>query len=121
MKAPVPSWGSRLSREPKPDPISAKTRALVRKRAGGVCELCTISATHLHHRQLRRGGNHGAGNLLLLCFLCHRRVHSHVAEAEIAGWLVSQYADPGEQPVALGGRWWLLSDDGRKTETTTAA
>lgn len=122
MSVPRPSWqASRLPRAPKPDPISDRTRNLVRRRSKGGCELCPATATHFHHRQLRRGGNHQAGNLLHLCATCHRRVHGHVAESEAAGWLVSQYADPAEHPVALDGRWWLLGDDGRKVETVAAA
>lgn len=117
MTVPRPSWQPR-QREAKADPISAWTRTVIIKRAGGQCELgCGRRGSHAHHRQLRRGGNHGASNLLWIDLLCHRRIHGHVAESEAAGWLVSQYTDPAAQAVALGGAWWLLADDGSKAET----
>ena len=105
----------RLSRAPwqRPKPavtvhgstIDPKLRALVRDRAGGMCECCgdRLSAIfQCHHRKLRsRGGQDSACNLVALCGLCHRRLHSHVRFATEHGFIVSAYDDPASVPLLL--------------------
>lgn len=117
-----PPWAMRRLREvktpparmPKPDPVSAATRMLCRSRDHGVCVLCGSNATHLHHRQLRRHGNHSASNLLSLDGHCHTRVHGHVAWATEFGLIVPSWAVPAEVPVSTMTGRWLLTDDGRQ-------
>lgn len=91
--------------------IDPALRQLVKDRANGMCELCDARLGvrwECHHRKLRsRGGQDSAANLVALCFLCHRRCHSHVAWAEEHGWIVSSFADPATVPVALREKRWV--------------
>lgn len=116
---PVP-W-QRKVKTASTDPITPEIRALVRKRSKGLCELCGISGQHFHHRQLRRGGDHSAANIVHLCFLCHRRVHGHPEWALETGWLVSQYDDPARTPLLLNDEWVLLDRDGHTTSAPKPA
>lgn len=86
----------------KKDPITPETRREVHSRSGGRCELgCGQVATHLHHRKLRRHGDHRAVNLLHVCFSHHDRIHREVAESISRGWIVPSGADPANVPVFL--------------------
>ena len=102
--------------------IDPTLRLLVRDRAGGLCECCGDRLSPIfqcHHRKLRsRGGQDSAANLLALCGLCHRRVHSHVAWATEHGFIVSANDDPATVPVAINLSVWrrLLPDGGYLTE-----
>lgn len=113
-------WATRIPAT-KPDPVAAHVRALVRSRAHSTCELCgTAVGTHVHHRQLRRFGNHTPTNLVLLCGTCHTRVHGHPDWARSQGWLLKSHDDPAMTSVAVHGvRWVLLMPDG--TYRTEAA
>lgn len=76
------------------DPMAA-ARPVVHERSGGMCERCCARrATDVHHRQLRRHGNHEPANLVDLCRECHEWVHKHPAEATAAGFIVSGRVDP---------------------------
>ena len=110
----LPPWQRPPNTAP-PDPVTDEVRALVRLRSGNKCELCGGAAQHLHHRQLRRAGDHSAANLVHLCHLCHRRVHGHVRWSTDEGWLVSQYAEPASVPVCMGETWVRLGADGSRT------
>lgn len=110
---PVP-W-NRQDKTPEPDPITAEVRRIVKKRSQGLCELCGEKAQHMHHRQLRRGGDHSAANLVHLCNICHRRVHSHPTWAYTTGWLVPQHANPAYEPLLLNGEWVRLDRDGHSS------
>jgi hypothetical protein len=81
----------------------------VRKRSGATCECCGIStATHIHHRQLRRSGDHTVPNLLHLCGFCHTRLHGHVRYALDQGFIVSAYDNPAMREVLYRGRDWVF-------------
>ena len=110
---PVP-W-QRKTKTEAPDPITPEVRRLVTKRSKGLCELCTEPGQHLHHRQLRRAGDHSAANLVHLCNTCHRRIHGHVSWSLQTGWLVSQYRDPARVPLLLDDEWVYLDRDGITT------
>jgi hypothetical protein len=105
----VPEKAPRAARKPrKADPIGTETRATVRRRSGGTCECCALSpATHVHHRQLRRCGDHSAPNLLDLCSTCHTRLHNRVRYALDTGMIVSAYDDPAMREVLYRGRDWV--------------
>lgn len=110
MSRPVTAlpWSQRPVKEAKPDPISHDVRDVVRGRSGGVCECCgTVQATHMHHRQLRRSGDHTAPNLLHLCSMCHTRLHGHVRYALDQGFIVSAYDTPAMREVLYRGRDWV--------------
>jgi hypothetical protein len=62
-------------------------------------------------------------NVVLLCgsgtTKCHGWVEQHRLASLIAGWLVSQYADPAEVPVLIGGgRRVLLAVDWSYADVT---
>lgn len=106
-------WKTRAVRPVKtPDPILDHVRRLVTSRSRGRCELCQAAATDLHHRQRRDMGDHSAGNLLHLCRLCHRRIHSHVTVSQQNGWIVRTHDDPYDIPVLLDEQLWMFRFDG---------
>ena len=111
---PVP-WQRKTAKTAEPDPITPEVRTIVRKRSKGLCELCGITGQHMHHRQLRRAGDHSAANIVHLCFLCHRRAHGHPDWALSTGWLVSQYDTAAHTPLLLHNEWVLLDRDGQVT------
>ena len=77
------------------DPVTTPVRTAVRRRSGEMCEICRkVKASHLHHRQLRRHGNHTVENLIHCCAKCHGEIHSNVEVALMLGWLVPSWADP---------------------------
>ena len=101
--------------------IDPKLRALVRDRAGGLCECCGDRLSNIfqaHHRKLRsRGGQDSAANLAALCGLCHRRIHNRVAWSTEQGFIVSATDDPATVPMAvLCDRWLLLTPEGGYAE-----
>lgn len=73
--------------------ITAKTRAEVKGRSDGWCEAqpCVNRADHLHHRKLRRFGNHSALNLLHVCSFHHQWIHDHPAMSYENGWLLHSW------------------------------
>lgn len=95
------------------DPMAA-ARPVVAKRSGGMCECCGVKrATDMHHRKLRRHGDHAAGNIVHLCRPCHDWAHAEPAAALMHGFMCPSWEDPRLQPVkhAWLGRV-LLVDDG---------
>jgi hypothetical protein len=85
------------------DPM-AEARPTVHKRSGGMCERCGARrAIDVHHRQLRRHGDHRPANLVDLCRECHTWVHGHVALAQCEGFIVESWEDPRE--VRLKHAW----------------
>lgn len=76
------------------DPM-AEARPVVAARSGGMCERCGARrATDMHHRQLRRHGDHQPANLVHLCRGCHTAVHAKPAEAQVAGFIVPSWDNP---------------------------
>ena len=64
----------------------------LRARSGNKCEAwfpgCTRTATHRHHRQSRRRGDHRLVNLLHVCGDCHAFGHAHPEMSYKIGFLV---------------------------------
>lgn len=117
-----PPWDAKPDKPRKADPISAEVRALVRARAGGLCELCgQAPVQHFHHRQLRRGGQHGPTNIVGLCNADHTRCHGHVRWALDMGWIVSAYDDPAMREVLYRGREWTFLGAGGELLTLPPA
>lgn len=117
---------------------TAAVKLLVRARARDRCERCGRQLDgwdggSYHHRRIkgmggdRRPETNLPANLLLLCGSgttgCHGWVHAggNRAVALEAGWLVSRWAVPAEQPaqLALLGRC-LLDDSGDTTREPLA-
>lgn len=95
------------------DPM-AEARPVVHTRSGGMCERCCARrATDVHHRQLRRHGDHQPANLVDLCRECHEWAHKHPAEARESGFIVSGRIDPRSVTLQHGlyGRV-RIDDDG---------
>jgi hypothetical protein len=113
-------WKVKAEKPAKTDPITNEVRNAVRRRSGGVCECCGAApGTHLHHRQLRRSGDHTATNLLDLCATCHQRLHNRVRFALDQGMIVSAYDDPAMRELLYRGRDWVYL--GANGELLTAA
>jgi len=101
---------------PKPPPkpkrrrggkdIPPSARSSVQLRSHGRCEAgfdrCGGRAAEMHHRKLRRFGDHSPINLLHLCRHCHNEIHRHVAWSYDHGFLVRQSDDPAFIPVLSG-------------------
>lgn len=105
-----------MARKTGPD---ARTVALVRDRAGGLCEVCGFAEMQqVHHRKPRRMGGtrdpqiNAASNLLGLCALDHALVESRRERAIDEGHVVSSYGDPSVIPVLYRGTWRVLDDEG---------
>ncbi|TDL43860.1 HNH endonuclease [Microbacterium oleivorans] len=88
-----------MTRRKPADPMAA-ARPIVTGRSGGMCERCGARrATDMHHRQLRRHGDHAPANLVHLCRGCHNHVHAKPADAVDEGFIVPSWDDPRQVPV----------------------
>lgn len=90
----------------QPDPVTPATRAAVAVRSGGRCEArvaerCRGLGQHVHHRKLRRHGDHRPVNLLHVCLACHAHIHSSpfAREAYARRFLLRSHMDPEAEPV----------------------
>lgn len=95
------------------DPM-APARPIVTRRSQGMCERCGAErATDMHHRKLRRHGDHAPANLVHLCRTCHNWAHGNPAEALLVGFIVPSWEEPRKAVVkhAWLGRV-LIDDDG---------
>lgn len=63
---------------------------------------CQGRGRHLHHRKLRRHGDHTAVNGLHVCVKCHHQIHKHPARSYEAGLLVHSWDDPAAIPLTTG-------------------
>lgn len=105
----------------KATPIPSLSRNLVVARDRSRCVRCgsPVRPGEWHHRRSRSVRDeltHQPSNGILLCQVCHLWVHANPFEARGAGWIVSRYALPDQEPVrhALFGLV-MLDDDGRVT------
>jgi hypothetical protein len=64
-----------------------------------VADRCTGAAGHVHHRKLRRFGDHTPINLLDVCLFCHDHIHRYVKWSYDHGYLVRSHGDPASIPV----------------------
>lgn len=100
------------------------TRATLRARSGGYCEMglagCTGWATEVAHRIKRgMGGRHGEAlaesnrlaNLLHSCHTCHAWTHDRPTEANDLGLMLEEHQNPRDEPVAYREAGWVLLDD----------
>lgn len=93
------------------DPMAA-ARPIVRERSRGVCERCgQARATDMHHRKLRRHGDHAPANLVHLCRACHAAVHAKPEAAAAAGFIVWRHEDPRALPIVHGLFGRVVLDD----------
>jgi len=62
-----------------------------------------VTATHRHHRQLRRHGNETPANILEVGVELHDAIHRNPALAYEHGLLVHSWDDPAEIPADVAG------------------
>lgn len=79
------------------------TRSAVAHRSQGNCEArlanCRGRGFEMHHRQLRRWGDHTETNALHVCTPCHTDIHQMGDRAYELGLLVHGWDDPATIPV----------------------
>lgn len=91
--------------------IPPASRAEVAARSGGRCEARVVTscrgdgsdAHHMHHRLLRRHGDHRPINLLHVCHACHTAIHADPDWAYDHGYLVRSWQRPDDIEI----RWDL--------------
>lgn len=92
--------------------VMAASRPTVHRRSGGMCERCGAArAAEVHHRKLRRHGDHDPANLVDLCKVCHVWVHANVAKARAAGFIVFSTLNPRTIPVTHAWLGRVTLDD----------
>ncbi len=94
--------------------------ALIRVRDRDRCQRCGGGASDRHHRQRRRDGGHGAGNLVLMCRTCHGWVHGNPIKAQETGFIVKFADNYLTVPIKTYAGWALLHDDGTMSPSTSA-
>ena len=89
-----------------PKEFTAKARAIIRKRSGGICEACgKVPAAQVHHRLYKsRGGRGNVANGLHVCGFgnaggCHGIAHT--AKGEQQGWSIRSGGDPVSMPATV--------------------
>jgi hypothetical protein len=80
----------------RPKPTNPSVVRELRKRSGGMCEICHSSeAVHAHHKLMRsHGGKDTLENLLHVCAWCHHAAHSKPELAYEQGWLKHSWDTP---------------------------
>jgi hypothetical protein len=115
-----------MSRTYRPTGPDVRTRANLRARSGGYCEMnlagCTGRATEVAHRIKRgAGGRHGEAlersnrlsNLIHACSDCHAWTHARPTEAYQLGLMLREHQNPADEPMPYRNEGWvLLTDDG---------
>lgn len=106
---------TRIDRRPKPGndwPTAVRTAAA--RRSGGACEIDGEDpAVHLHHRKLRRHGDHRICNALHVCQRHHDEIHRNRGRRSYElGWLVRSTDDPATVPAVLHDTRQFLTLDG---------
>ncbi|MEU0468949.1 hypothetical protein ABZ215_33510 [Amycolatopsis sp. NPDC006131] len=115
----------RKPKRPATQPGETETRAIVRARSGGWCEVaipgvCLGRATNYQHRVNRsQGGKYTPSAALDACGSgttgCHGAIHASPARAYENGWSVRSTDHPLTRPVLRRGEWVLLDDAGGYT------
>ena len=119
-----------LKSVPRPvSPEERRTRKVVRKRSGDLCERCGARATNMSHRKpVSQGGLWEPANLIHLCGMgnasgCHGWVHKDLdGIASATGWSLKSWQDPAAEPVLWpDGIRYLLRDDGGRDRVPRSA
>lgn len=95
-------------------------KRVVKHRDKSKCVLCGRVKNELdvHHRKPKQMGGsdalttYGLANLVSLCRNHHSWVHAHPADAMELGLLLSQSADPEQEPVLVHGMQLVLTNLG---------
>lgn len=81
--------------------IPTQAREDIYVRDNRQCRRCGMRGSEIHHRQRRRDGGHGLGNMILLCSSCHKWAHANPVDARVAGFIVSAWVqDPATVTVS---------------------
>lgn len=118
----------------KPNKVDEDTRFQVLARGFYRCERCkgefNLAGVSIHHRRPRMMGGsknqelHKPANLIALCGSgttgCHGWVESHREQARTFGYLIQKVESAQEIPFKdLSGNWWLIDNNGQKTQLDT--
>lgn len=106
--------------------ISKAVQQIVEARSGGVCEVaaigCTGEATQMHHRRPKgmggdkRPATNAPGNLLHVCYACHRMIEDNRLDAALHGWLLHSEQSPADEICTYRSfDGTILHDDGTIT------
>lgn len=93
-------------------------RKLLKKRSGGLCEVCPVEheGTDWHHRiRESQGGAWSGSNGLRVCRARHAWITLNPYGARAKGWGLWSHDKPAAEPVLYRGEWVLLGDDGSVT------
>lgn len=91
MLFPKPNHKRRAPKRGERGKFNKETRDRIIERDGGKCRECGAIGTEIHHVLYKsRGGRGVFTNGLLLCQLCHKRVH---ANAELSNKWVARFID----------------------------
>ena len=112
------SKGNGLSRTRKKSPGEDECRKIVKQRSQGMCEICERNyASDMAHRvAVSQRGKWEPANILHACRFCPSYNHAHTKEAYEKGQHLKYGSDPLSEKVLLGNTWYLLGNDGSKTE-----
>lgn len=111
----MPRGGGLSPARPRRSPEERAARKLLKKRSGGLCEVCPVEhpGTDWHHRvKAGQGGPWSGSNGLLVCRSVHAWITLNPYGARAKGWGLWSTEDPAVEPVRYRGEWVLLGDDG---------
>lgn len=73
---PKPRHRRRIPKQADRNEFDRLTRSRIRKRDNRECQQCGAPGTQIHHVRFRSSGGRGVfTNGLLVCHLCHDRIH----------------------------------------------
>lgn len=129
-KTPLATVTPITAAKPKPkassrprDPAEGPCKAVVKRRSGGMCEICgRRRGESVHHRRKQsQGGPWTPSNCLHLCGDgrgpdgCHGTITNTREQYYKDGWLVYSWEDWSGKPVKYRGRMVVLDDVGGMT------
>lgn len=76
IAVPKPKHKRRIPKQANRNEFDSLTRKRIRKRDNGECQQCGAPATQIHHVVFRSQGGRGVyENGMLVCHICHDRIH----------------------------------------------
>jgi hypothetical protein len=95
-------------------PEEKRGKRLVKKRSGGLCEVCgeRRAAEWQHRKRRTQGGTWCPSNGLHCCVSCHSWITGNGLAARPGGWNLWRRDVPADEPVLRRGSWVRLTPDG---------
>ncbi len=99
----------RREQQQKRDETYVQWQRIIR-RDGSRCRAglpdCTVAATDRHHVKPKgRGGSDEDRNIILVCRICHNRIHAHPERSSRAGFLLHSWEAEGQGGIR-GAAFW---------------